>query len=454
MKKLIVLAALVLGACASTQTPMHTDQPATRMEFASSTLPPVKSFRATRPSGTNISNADITRDFLDLHFQLESGRALPIFTRFETPITVRLTGPTSPLISADLRSVITRLRNEAGIDIRQIPNRQNANVTIQVVTRDEIRRIMPSAACFVVPNVASLNEFRRKRRSPTISWSNLTERTRMGIFIPGDATPQEARDCLHEELAQAIGPVNDLYRLPNSVFNDDNVHTVLTGFDMLILKATYAPELRSGMTRDHVAQRLPAIIDRLNPRGRTLPARSVAETPRSWIDDVEVALGRGSSEVSRQRAANEALRTASNLRWHDHRVAFSHYMVGRSQQRKNPQAARSHFETAQSLLSRVPETELHRAYITTQTVSYDVARGDGYAALSKLGPSIDTARRYQNAALLATLMLLQAEAYDLVGQHDTARRVRLDSLGWARYGFGPDWAVRAKMQEIAALSPS
>ena len=51
------------------------------------------------------------------------------------------------------------------------------------------------------------------------------------------------RDCLHEELAQALGPLNDLYRLPNTVFNDDNFHSVLTGFDMTILRATYAPGL-------------------------------------------------------------------------------------------------------------------------------------------------------------------------------------------------------------------
>ena len=60
------------------------------------------------------------------------------------------------------------------------------------------------------------------------------------------------RDCLHEELAQALGPLNDLYHLPDSVFNDDNIHTVLTGFDMLILRAAYAPELRTGMTREQV----------------------------------------------------------------------------------------------------------------------------------------------------------------------------------------------------------
>ena len=50
-------------------------------------------------------------------------------------------------------------------------------------------------------------------------------------------------------------------------------------------------------------------------------------------------------------------------------------------------------------------------------------------------------------------MLLDAEALDLQGERDKAADVRLDSLGWARYGFGSDWAVRARMQEVAALNP-
>lgn len=46
------------------------------------------------------------------------------------------------------------------------------------------------------------------------------------MFIPNDTSAQEIRDCLNEELAQALGPLNDLYRLSDSVFNDDNMHTV------------------------------------------------------------------------------------------------------------------------------------------------------------------------------------------------------------------------------------
>ena len=101
----------------------------------------------------------------------------------------------------------------------------------------------------------------------------------VSLFIPSDASPQEIRDCLHEEFAQGLGPLNDLYRLPNSVFNDDNIHTILTDFDMMVLRATYAPELRSGMTRAEVAARLPAILRRINPAGEGVAYRALPQHP-------------------------------------------------------------------------------------------------------------------------------------------------------------------------------
>ncbi len=424
----------------------------TRAQIADSTLPPMKGFATPHPSAPTRSNANIAADFLALHFQLESGRKLDVLTRFETPITVRVTGAPPPSLAPDLRRLLDRLRREAGIDIRQI-TQGAANITIEAVSRADIRRALPQAACFVVPNVSSFDEFRRDRRKPKTNWSVLRTRTRMGIFVPYDTSPQELRDCLHEELAQALGPLNDLYRLPDSVFNDDNVHTVLTGFDMLILRATYAPELRSGMTEGQVAARLPALLARLNPAGTRQPATPVAETPRGWIEAVQTALGPGASPGARRSAANTAARTAQTLGWQDHRRAFSHYMLGRITQVTDPETAQQQFHTALHYLSRDPATRLHAAYVVTQTAAYAIATGNGAEALREIDPMLDVAARAENAALLSTLMLLKAEALDLTGHPDEARSVRLDSLGWARYGFGSDWAVRAKMREIAALNP-
>ena len=49
--------------------------------------------------------------------------------------------------------------------------------------------------------------------------------------------------------------------------------------------------------------------------------------------------------------------------------------------------------------------------------------------------------------------MLRAEALELQGRPSEAATVRLDSLGWARYGFGADQAVRERLTEVAALPP-
>jgi hypothetical protein len=439
---------LLLSACMPV-TPG--DMPSRAATFETS-LPAMKSFSTPRPAPPFKSNAEIARDFLDLSFRLESGRTLPTFSRFEGPISVRVTGQPPAALGRDLQRLLYRLRSEAGIDIalRQGPA---ANITIEAVPREEIRRTLPQAACFVVPNVSSLAEYRQARRAPRLNWAAITERERVAIFVPNDSSPQEVRDCLHEELAQSLGPLNDLYRLSDSVFNDDNVHTVLTGFDMTILRATYDPALRAGMGRNEVADRLPAILARINPRGARGGPAAPLRTPRPWIEAVQTALGPGSRPRERVRAAEEALTIAAAMGWQDHRRGFAHYAKGRILQASDPARGRDAFLTAQRFFAAAPGTELHQAYVASQLGAYALADNDPAAVLALVTPAQAVAARHENAALLATLMLLRAEALDLSGRVAEANAVRMDSLGWARYGFGADWAVRAKMREIARLSP-
>ena len=419
-------------------------------------MPPMKLFSEARggQGAITASNADIARDFLDLAFQLESGRALETFTRFEGPIRLRVTGAPPPGMKTELDRVLKRLRSEAGLDIRRATGGTAANITIQAVSGDQIRRHLPQAACFVVPNVTRLSDYARARRQGSATWSALKTREQIAIFVPNDVSPQEARDCLHEELAQALGPLNDLYRLANSVFNDDNIHTVLTPFDMLILRAYYAPELHSGMTREQVAARLPAILARLNPAGEGRASRALAATPRSWIDAVQDALGPGASSAARMRAASRALDIARREGWTDHRLAFSHYAYGRLVQATDAQSALGHYRRADAIYGRDPQTHIHRAFVRAQLAAHAIALDNPAEALAMLKGQADLARRYENAALLASLLMLEAEALEITGRGDRAQAVRRDSMGWARYGFGPEWAVRAKLSEVAALNPA
>lgn len=447
MRLLMVPLFLALAGCA---TAPARDLPTRASSGSQISLPAMKSFSAPRPERPARSNRDIQRDFLDLSFTLESGRTLPVFSRFEGPITVRVTGAPPPTLGPDLNRLIRRLRTEAGINIRRVTG-PGANITVQAVTRADIQRYLPKAACFVVPNISHLSEYRRARRQGITSWSQLRTREKLAIFLPNDASPQEARDCLHEELAQAIGPLNDLYRLPDSVFNDDNVHTVLTGFDMLILRAYYAPELRSGMTRDQVAAKLPAILSRYNPSGDNRAPVYASETPRSWIHAIQTALGPGAGDRQRLSAARSALSIAKSRGWQDHRRAFSHFALGRVLRFSDPNRAYQNFMDADRFYRRTPGTSLHRAYSASQLAATAIVNGDGPRALAFVAPHLAVAERHENAALLANLMLLRAEAFDLMGRHGEADAARLDSLGWARYGFGAEWARRAKQREITVV---
>lgn len=445
----LILFGVLTAACSLPDSQNATS----RAALTNSSFPPAKAFTTPRPQTPQRSNRDIARDFLDLHFKLEGGTILPTFTRFEGPIRLRVAGAPNPGFMADLNRLLFRMNSEAGLDIH-IVSAGPAEITLQSVSSRAIRRALPKAACFVVPNVDSLADLRRKRRSPETDWSRLRSRDTLAVFVPNDVSPQEARDCLHEELAQAIGPLNDLYRLPDSVFNDDNVHTVLTGFDMLVLRATYAPELRTGMSRAEVAAALPKLLARLNPHGEKVSPRALPPTTRSWIAAIETALGPGSSDISRKRAANNAVLIARDQGWHDHRRAYSHYVLGRMIQANEPDLAQRHFQTALDFLRQTPNTELHQAIIRPRMAAYEIAHGNGEAALERINPTLPVAMRHENAALLAKSLLIRAEALDLLGQFATANTVRLDSLGWARYGFGPDWVVQSKIREVAQLRPT
>ena len=100
MRPFALPVALFLGACVPV-TP--SDTPTRNFNAVqTSTLPPMKTFGTPRPTAPRKSNNDIALDFIELSFQLESGRQLPVFTRFEGPISVRVTGAPSASLGPDL----------------------------------------------------------------------------------------------------------------------------------------------------------------------------------------------------------------------------------------------------------------------------------------------------------------------------------------------------------------
>jgi len=451
MRGLALSVLVFLAACGQTGIDIPTRAAAPELQA----LPPMKAFTgAPNLNMRTRSNDDLVRDFLDLSFQMESGRDLPILTRFETPITVAFATEVPDQLIRDLDQLLTRLQREAGIRISRIGQTANANIVIETLPKRKLRAAVPHAACFVVPNVTSWDGFRKNRRGGALDWSKLDSRRHAAIFIPDDISPQEARDCLHEELAQSLGPLNDMYRLAESIFNDDNIHTVLTQSDMLLLRAYYDPGLKNGMTRDEAAAALPAIFARLHPEGTGIPARGDPDTTRHWIDTIERAIGPGISNARRVMQARNAVKMARDAGWTDNRLGFSLYMLGRLTLGNDGPTAIDAFRRAYDLFRDLYGTDdIHTAHVALQLAAFSLSRGDTEQAISFVNDSLPATHRAENAALLAMLLLVKAEALEVEGRLAEARAVRLDSLGWARYGFASEKDILARLNEISSLAP-
>ena len=446
MRALLGILAVALAACSAPET--------SRRVATEVSLPPMKTFGRVTPARTRATNAELARDFLELSFQLENGAPLAALTRFEGPITVKVSGKAPSSLQPDLTRLLERLRREARIDITQVTSDEPASIVIEPVRRAQIASAAPTAACFVRPHVTGWSDYRRKRNDPETFWTNLKVRRQMAIFLPRDVSPQEVRDCLHEEIGQALGPLNDIYRLEQSIFNDDNFHSVLTSYDMLILRAYYDRSLENGMSAAEVAARLPAIFSRLNPAGRRVggiaPAASNAP---GWQAAIDRATRPGMNRARQAVFARQAVQLARAFGPADTRLAFSHYVLGRLTLGSDPEEALRSFIAAGRIYQRAPTSKLQEAHIAVQIAAFQLSAGLPDAALGLVEQNLDAARRAEHAALLSLLLLVKSQAELLIGNEDASRAAEREALAWARYGFGSDREVAARVREIRAISP-
>lgn len=409
----------------------------------------------SRPVGVERSNADLAEDFLDLTFGLESGEPITGMLRYEKPIRVYMSGPGLDVYQADLDALIGRLQREAEIDIARSRSGSGADILIEAVPSDQISRYFPEAACFIVPGEKNWQDFLGRPNDERLRWSDQTTLSGAVIFLPADTTPQDVRDCLNEELTQALGPANDLYRLPDSIWNDDNFHGAATSFDMMMLRTLYQPEFSSGMNRVEASRRVRRVLDRINPMGRDLPRERTTPESRAWAGAIETALSGGANREERLRAAYTSTQIALEMDPADHRLGVSLLTLGRLSIRRDPITAAQYFVDAYQHFRAVDGLEgirtaqagIHMAALALGTEQYDLA-------ISLADRHIPAAIEGQNAILVAGFLSIKAEALAAEGRDAAARSARLDSLRWARYGFGDENGDLAREQAQLAAGAS
>ncbi|MFQ5623876.1 MAG: DUF2927 domain-containing protein, partial [Paracoccaceae bacterium] len=390
-----------LNACTLSEPPPAPPVPADIPRFAA----------ASFPRGVARSNAQIADDFMELVFRLETGEQLAGLLKYEHPVTIALASPELSSFQPELTALLTRLRTEAGIAISQARDPSRADIRVYLVPPHAMQRAAPGAACFIAPGVPDWQTFSRMRASRRPRWSDQTKLGVTSIFIPNSAPPQEVRDCLHEEIAQALGPVNDIYRIPDTVFNDDNFESVLTPFDMLVLRMLYSGDLTAGMPRHLVAGRLPRLIDRINPKGIAAPPYSRAPDMPGWDRSIEIALDRSNRRDTRMRAAARAVRLARAMKPTDHRLGVANMALGRLLLRDNPRAAAEAFLKAYGVFRDKLGTRNVRTAQAAMHVGV-IALHDGRPDVTLLlaDQSIPAARKAENALLLSGLLALRSAA--------------------------------------------
>ncbi len=398
--------------------------------------------------GVARSNTAIANEFIALLFETENGTPIPRLLKYDTPVRVAL-DPALAGYRADLVQVLGQMRRRAGVDIALTTGA--AQITVEQVPAAALKRYYPTAACVVVPGVTSFTEF---RRGTFPRWSRQQRLTRASVFIPDNAPPYIVRACFNEEIAQALGPVNDLYRVADTVFNDDNAYNTLTGYDLLILKLLYSDGLQTGMGKAAVAARLPALLARLNPAGNRPgpPARA----DRRWQALIEVAMNAANARPARLSAASQAVTRARKLG--GNRLVHSLLIYGRLNLRARPTLAAPAFQEAYALsLSQLGPNNLRTALAAMHVAAIDIEAGRFQAAITLTTPALATAKRAKDPVMVAGLQGLRALAYTRLGQSANATRARLDSLAQARYAFGNNAAriinAQAQLNGLLPANP-
>jgi hypothetical protein len=412
----------------------------------------VNSFEHQRQSShVYRANSDIANEFMDYMFRDELGGETQYFSRFDGPITVRFVQPAPPLATRDLKRLVHRLRNEAGIDIRVGDIDADVNIYIHRMPTAKVQNIARNAACLVVPNARDVKQFRAGWRSGDTQWKNVKSRDVVSVFLPSDQSPQTERDCMHEEIAQALGPLNDLFRVPNTVFNDDNMHRVLTPYDMLILRMVYDPKLRVGMGAQQVRAQLNGILARLNPKGAGVP-KTAQSISLPWNALIRVGVNPRKSDQHRIQGAWRAIHYGADNKLGQPRLAYAILSHARASLGTDPQARVNEYQHVLGTYSQnfgadsvqVGQVSIELAFLLFQLGLIPEA--------ASLIPTVKTAaKRYQNAEMMFEALHLQALVAHNSGEIAQYKALVAQAHGWGLYAFGNSAKVARIEHQIGQL---
>lgn len=170
---------------------------------------------------------------------------------------------------SEIQAYLTRLSRLSGLPIRLVADRPNFLVLIgnpaeRRALGARIRAFRPGTSEAAIRSVVAMapatycTAFSYSQgRSPRYD--------RALAVIRGELPDQMRLACIEEELAQALGLVNDSPRARPSIFNDDQEFAALTRQDELMIRLLYDARLTPGMTLDEARPIIDVIAAELLP---------------------------------------------------------------------------------------------------------------------------------------------------------------------------------------------
>ncbi|MEM9737414.1 MAG: DUF2927 domain-containing protein, partial [Pseudomonadota bacterium] len=354
------------------------------------------------------------------------------------PVRVAMGGPGSGAYLGFLDRYLTLLRREAGIDIARGPGA--ANLHIRFVAGPDFTRRLPRISCVVAPGDLTWAEF---RANPDRLGGRSLERafriSAMTIFLPESAAPYLIRSCLIEEIAQALGPANDLYGLGPSIFNDDAAHIWPTALDLMVLKVLYQPEMRSGLGRRETERRAREILARLNPEGARAPALTLPSQRAmgAWRETHAEVFSRATSQNRAPDLARKALEIAAARAPESAYHCHAQRTLGRVLARTRPGEALAVLGEATRLCARVHgRSDIRLSLIALERAVALIRQGSYAAALATLNAHEARLAALGQEERLAALYGLKAQALGGAGLLSEADRARRQAHIWAAYAYG------------------
>lgn len=391
-------------------------------------------FGSALPAGhTRYSNESLASVFVRLTHDLEWGGRRPHLVRYETPVSVGVTGRPAPQYTAFIDRFLANLRAQTGIRIAR--STAPHNLTVNFIPGQQFRQKLPQHFCVVAPGSLTWDEF---KADPVKHGTRSFERNRtleaMSVYIPDNLEPYLIRLCLIEEIVQALGPANDLFALGPSLFNDDNVHVWPTKLDYLMLRVLYAPEMRTGLDRTETRRRASALLSKLNAEGsaaapplRLLSARRMQE----WTDLVTKA-----DADDRRQALDIARRQMPGTAYHCHSLIALARL-----QRQDPETSLRTLSEAERICIATHGVDDLR----TVLIRLELAR-----ALFKTGKALEAYQLSDGLAQrlaafgkderLVALYDLQAAALRAIQQGTKSFEARRRAGEWGAYALGRDHA--------------